>query len=198
MDQNLDALKLSAHRAVLLSALKEARTAMQAFTDHEGNMPAKTGEFKDLKSALERAEKAISDVEGGAGARTTAQKAAAHVLSRMKADARLAYLIGPGSESWDLLTEAHAETLECPVAEFRKEFSNQLTYLPYPEVAYIQAVDGLCAAVDANRYQYLRSRDLDTIDQGGIFVGMTPSNVVMNGADLDEAIDKAMSQKGGV
>jgi len=63
MSQNLDALKLSAHRAVLLSALKEARTAMRAFTDPEGNMPTKTGEFNDLKSALVRAEKAISDVE---------------------------------------------------------------------------------------------------------------------------------------
>lgn len=65
MTQNLEALNLSAHRAVLLSALKEARTAMQAFTDPEGNMPAKTGEFNDLKSALARAEKTISDVEGG-------------------------------------------------------------------------------------------------------------------------------------
>jgi hypothetical protein len=65
MSQNLEALKLSAHRAVLLSAAKEARTAMLAFTDPEGNMPAKTGEFNDLKSALARVEKAIIDVEGG-------------------------------------------------------------------------------------------------------------------------------------
>lgn len=63
---NAEALSLSAHRAVLLSTLKEARTAMLAFTDHEGNMPAKTGEFKDLKSALDRAEETINDVEGGA------------------------------------------------------------------------------------------------------------------------------------
>lgn len=130
--------------------------------------------------------------------RTPAQKAVAHVLLRMKQDARLAFLIGPGSESWDLLTGAHAETLGMTTADFRNEFSNQLTYLPYPEVAEIQSVDGGCAAIDANRYQYLRSRDLSTIDQGGIFAGMTPSNVVLNGADLDEAIDQAMGSKGGV
>ena len=45
------------------------------------------------------------------------------------------------------------------------------------------------------RYAYLRSRDLETIKTGGVFAGMTPDNLVMNGADLDAAIDAAM-QKG--
>ena len=49
---------------------------------------------------------------------------------------------------------------------------------------------------DAARYQWLRSRDLDAIDRGGIFVGMTPQNVVINGDDLDKAIDAAMSAEG--
>lgn len=42
---------------------------------------------------------------------------------------------------------------------------------------------------DAERYQYLRERDLDTIRQGGVFAGRTPDNVVLNGDDLDAAID---------
>lgn len=45
-------------------------------------------------------------------------------------------------------------------------------------------------AQDAARYRWLRSRDLDTISKGGVFAGMTPENVVLNGPDLDAAIDK--------
>ena len=42
------------------------------------------------------------------------------------------------------------------------------------------------------RYAYLRSRNLDTIKTGGVFAGMTPDNLVLNGKDLDDAIDDAM------
>ena len=45
---------------------------------------------------------------------------------------------------------------------------------------------------DARRYRWLRSRDLDTITKGGIFAGITPFNVVLNGTDLDREIDAAM------
>ncbi len=45
---------------------------------------------------------------------------------------------------------------------------------------------------DVERYRWLRDRDLETIDKGGVFAGMTPKNVVLNGADLDNAIDAAM------
>ena len=62
---NLEALQMSAHRAVLLSALDEALVAMRAFLDPEGNMPATTGEFNDLRRALIHAERAVSDVKGG-------------------------------------------------------------------------------------------------------------------------------------
>lgn len=46
--------------------------------------------------------------------------------------------------------------------------------------------------IDAARYNFLRERDLDTITKGGVFAGMTPRNVVLNGADLDAAVDAAM------
>ncbi|RUT30850.1 hypothetical protein WG29040_23205 [Pseudomonas sp. PAMC 29040] len=42
---------------------------------------------------------------------------------------------------------------------------------------------------DAARYRWLRGRDLDTIQQGGVFAGQTPRNVVLNGDDLDMAVD---------
>ena len=44
---------------------------------------------------------------------------------------------------------------------------------------------------DAARYLWLRERDLDSISAGGLFVGRTPDNVVINGDDLDAAIDAA-------
>jgi hypothetical protein len=44
---------------------------------------------------------------------------------------------------------------------------------------------------DAERYRWLRERDVDAISKGGIFVGMTPENYVMNGSDCDELIDAA-------
>lgn len=58
----------------------------------------------------------------------------------------------------------------------------------------LQERDALLAAQitnaeHANRYAWLRERDLSTILQGGVFAGKTPENVVLNGADLDAAID---------
>jgi len=48
---------------------------------------------------------------------------------------------------------------------------------------------------DALRYQWLRSRNIDEISQGGIFAGQTPENVVINGDDLDQVIDEALSNQ---
>ena len=47
---------------------------------------------------------------------------------------------------------------------------------------------------DAERYRWLRNRDLDQINLGGVFAGMTPENIVLNELDLDEAIDQAMKE----
>jgi len=45
---------------MLRAALEEAHDAMQAFTDQDGNMPADTGKFRDLKLALETAKMALA------------------------------------------------------------------------------------------------------------------------------------------
>jgi hypothetical protein len=45
----------------------------------------------------------------------------------------------------------------------------------------------------AKRYAYLRGRSLDAIKDGGVFAGLTPDNVVLNGDDLDAAIDGALT-----
>lgn len=47
--------------------------------------------------------------------------------------------------------------------------------------------------LDAGRYRWLRSRDLEAISQGGVFAGLTPDNLVLNEETLDQAIDAAMA-----
>lgn len=64
--------------------------------------------------------------------RTSAEKAVAHILHRMRRDGRLAYLIGPGSEAFDLLTQAHAETMGEDLAQFRATFAASLRYEEWP------------------------------------------------------------------
>jgi hypothetical protein len=49
---------------------------------------------------------------------------------------------------------------------------------------------------DATRYRWLRARDLETVDSGGVFIGKTPDNVVLNLDDADRAIDEAMAKEG--
>lgn len=52
-------------------------------------------------------------------------------------------------------------------------------------------------ALDAERYRWLRSRDLETISQGGVFAGMTPQNDILNEEDLDQAVDAAIAAAKG-
>lgn len=49
------------------------------------------------------------------------------------------------------------------------------------------------AIKDAERYRWLRDRDLNTIQSGGVFIGDTPRNVVLSGADADAAVDSAIA-----
>ncbi|BFO03383.1 hypothetical protein KNHN1_17610 [Pseudomonas guariconensis] len=49
----------------------------------------------------------------------------------------------------------------------------------------------------ADRYRWIRHRNLDTISQGGVFAGITPQNLVINEETLDEAIDAAMAKERG-
>lgn len=55
-----------------------------------------------------------------------------------------------------------------------------------------ERIDAL--STDASRYRWLRSRDLETISQGGVFAGLTPDNLVLNEETLDQAIDAAMAK----
>lgn len=44
----------------------------------------------------------------------------------------------------------------------------------------------------AVNYAFLRAQSLDSVECGGVFVGKTPDNVVLNGEDLDLAVRAAM------
>ncbi|POZ99665.1 hypothetical protein C4E44_33840 [Pseudomonas sp. MWU12-2312b] len=46
---------------------------------------------------------------------------------------------------------------------------------------------------NAERYLVLRQADFDTIHNGGLFAGLTPDNIVINGSDLDERVDAVLA-----
>lgn len=58
-------------------------------------------------------------------------------------------------------------------------------------------IEGLATELrrDAERYRWLRSRNLETIHQGGVFAGITPENLVINEETLDEAVDAALARE---
>ena len=60
------------------------------------------------------------------------EAAVSHLLRRMITDPRLAWLIGPGSRSWALLTAAYAIDNDWDVDECRREIEAQLTYEEWP------------------------------------------------------------------
>lgn len=47
-------------------------------------------------------------------------EAVSHILTRMQHDGHLAYLLGVGTRSFELLTEAYAETHGIEVEKFRQ------------------------------------------------------------------------------
>ena len=53
---------------------------------------------------------------------TGADRAVSHLLSQIRNDGRLAYLLGYGSQSFELLTQAYADRTGESVDEFRKQF----------------------------------------------------------------------------
>ena len=48
---------------------------------------------------------------------------------------------------------------------------------------------------DAGRYRFLRTVDIATPEQGGIFLGITPQNAILTDLDADQLVDAAMAPK---
>lgn len=55
------------------------------------------------------------------------------------------------------------------------------------------AISAETARAYAIRYAVLRAAPVDAIRSGGVFAGQTPQNIVLNGNDLDAAIDAIRS-----
>jgi len=79
--------------------------------------------------------------------------AAKHVLNQMQRDGRLAWLIGPGSQSYELLTSEAAASEGRPIGEFQAEYELTLTTQRWPSVDDIQdCIDAaVAAALEADR-----------------------------------------------
>lgn len=58
--------------------------------------------------------------------------AVAHLLRQMQLDPRLAWLIGPGSRSYELLTEEAAKANNLDVEELRKQHGATLKFERWP------------------------------------------------------------------
>jgi len=63
-------------------------------------------------------------------------RAAQHLVRRLTADPRLAWLIGPGSESYELLTAAAALSTGCTVDALRALIERDLKTTPWPSAQH--------------------------------------------------------------
>lgn len=89
---------------------------------------------------------------------TPAERAVMHILKRMKADPRLAYLIGPGSESFYLLMAAGAAIYAYDVEPYTATYTATLETRPVPGLRESAAV------VDAELLARIAEYDNDAHD----------------------------------
>lgn len=61
-----------------------------------------------------------------------------HILRQMQRDPRLAWLIGPGSQTYDLLTEEGAEIFGGTPEEYRQRLESLLQYEPWPTTLEVE------------------------------------------------------------
>jgi hypothetical protein len=101
------------------------------------------------------------------------------------ADAALLTTLDEAAAALDSLT-ARVKELEAEAADWFKTAAKNDARATRAEQQRDEAVR------DAERYRFLRGRDLDTIHTGGVFAGMTPKNVVLNEDDLDREVDAAI------
>ena len=85
--------------------------------------------------------------------------------------------------------QADAETLAQAYERGRRHgFHNRVA-------AYMEAKEQytIADALGAERYRWLRNCDVETRDNGGVFVGCAKGKIVLNGADLDAVVGAAIA-----
>lgn len=111
-----------------------------------------------------------------------AMKAVGHTIRRMQADPRLAYLIGPGSETYDLLTAAVAAPGGFDEEWYREQLSGQLRF---QSVAAIGAADVVIDKHVRARIAAYDSPDYNWNDRDGL--NSLVNHFVGRGLDVAEA-----------
>lgn len=71
---------------------------------------------------------------------TPAEKAVVHLVAQLQRDPRLAYLIGPGSESFELLVNAHAALAGEESDPYRESLLGKLVMQPVPGIGQAAGV----------------------------------------------------------
>lgn len=71
---------------------------------------------------------------------TPAEKAVMHLVAQLQRDPRLAFLIGPGSESFELLVNAHAVLAGEESDPYRESLLGKLVMQPVPGIGQVAGV----------------------------------------------------------
>ena len=111
-----------------------------------------------------------------------AMKAVGHVINRMQADPRLATLIGPGSQAFDLLTAAAAAPSGLDEDFLREQISKTLEFQP------VAAVGEAGVAVDEELLARIAAYDDHVHDMNDVTdLSMLVNHFVRRGLDVAEA-----------
>jgi hypothetical protein len=100
---------------------------------------------------------------------TPAEQAVMHLVKRMTQDPRLAYLIGPGSESFELIKAAAAHLVGEKGDPYRDSFLGAIKTQPLPRIG------DECTTVDAellHRMSLLNDGVLDLDELVNHFIGL--------------------------
>lgn len=85
------------------------------------------------------------------------QDLAAHLISRMQHDPRLAYLIGPGSQTFELLGDL---AQEADKADQFREMETHLKFEPWPDTSdLVDAIETLLGISEASTYMPQKERE---------------------------------------
>ena len=113
---------------------------------------------------------------------------------RLRGYATAASLRSPGAGRWATISRAEGAARRRCIRRGFAKCERQIWFITDAGRAAL-SIPEAGEEADAARYRWLRSRDLDTIDAGGIFIGRVPENTVINGEDADRAIDAAISPR---
>ena len=112
---------------------------------------------------------------------TASDAAVLHILKRIKADPRLAYLMGPGSEAFELLMVAGAAITQRDLDAYREMFLS-IEFQPVPGIGKVGAV------VEPEELERIaiydnKAHDLDDQDD----LNMLVNHFLRRGLDVAEA-----------